>query len=220
MSDLEQVKLPPLIVIPAGSKPHQCGCKMWTYFAKHDGRTRIVSCGTLQTNGDRTFYSRKTKRDIPVPGIGPPTATADGLGFDHHIDCAQSEQWRKPQPRAPMEREPSDIVAKIAATEQLAQAWGIKCTGGPRVNDCNGDAVVAFLLGGKLFATPCSYHADRTKKAILDAGRGRDYTHHALEEFLLDKGARVAEQFAKKAAALRRWHTERGGITVPPHGHL
>lgn len=206
------VRMPTLYTIPIGTKVALCGCGMYQYFVKHDGVTHSISISGK-------FYSKTARAEITVPGCKPPTATSPGLGFDHHIDCAQREQFRRAR------KDKREIARDVAAAEELARRFGVRCSGDtkPAVGDadaCNGDAVVALNVVGKLFATPCSVHADRVQKAIRDAGRGRELTMHALEEFLVDRGPKIAEQFVAKAMHIREWHNARGGVVVPATGHL
>lgn len=203
------VRMPKLIVIPAGAKPHQCGCGSWQYFVRDGEVTRTVSISGK-------FYSKTAKAEITVPGCKGPTATSPGLGFDHHIDCALREQFRK-RPRS-KDQQQRDVVA----AEALAVKYGVKCSGVPGYpgGECNGDAVVAVLLAKRLFATPCAVHADRVTREIENAGRTRDMSLHSLDEFLKDRGDDVAKKFAERASVIRKWHTERGGLTVPKQGHL
>jgi hypothetical protein len=180
------VRMPQLFVIPAGTKPARCGCGMWHYFVAVDGTTRSISISGA-------FHSKKAGREIAVPGCKPPTATSPGLGFDHHIDCVQREQYRRrggSTARRTAET-PDERAGKVRAAEELARRFGIRCTGAPRVTDCNGDAVVVFLLAKRLFATPCSVHADATQRAITDAARSRAGDRRAIR-VTLDARTRMA----------------------------
>lgn len=206
-SQLERVKLPELIVIPAGTKPARCGCGMDFYFAKNaNGKTTAVSVAP-------TFKTRDGKT-VEMLGCRAPSDAVVGMGFDHHIDCSQREQYRKaggkltshlPASDRVQPPSPEESARKIKAAETLSEQFKIRCTGGGSPDECNGFAVVVFLLGRRMLATPCSAHADHVVSVVGIAGRSRDLVVRPVNEFLVE-GTRLTTLFVAKQQRVRDWY--------------
>lgn len=210
---------PDLIPIPPGAASTVCSCGVTFWWARYKGKGVPVSCPeTLETKtmGVLKLATRK------------PTPTTSGVGILHHIDCANRKTFgsgaaavERAATRAlgarPVPETADDVAARIRAAETCAEQYGVRCTGAPQLREtCDGFAVICFVLDGKLFAAPCSAHADPVHRA-LKLDRRSDHTVHSLHEYLVDKGDAVAKRFAARCVLIREWNAGRG-FTVPAKG--
>lgn len=225
-------KLPRYYAVPGGTPTKRCSCARRIWFVDDGGKKIPVTC-------DVDYITLKSGERLLVPGVTPPTSTASGMGFNHHIDCPDSKQHQKsPAPAqphaAPAPAPTSEKTAKprndasqnpnatdeqkaIARAEAWAEHYGIRCTGSPFVPEqCGGFAVIALLISDKLFATPCSACADNVVRAIKTAGRFRDMRAGALDRYLVGS---TAEKFADKARRIRAQNRDKG-FAVPKYGPL
>jgi hypothetical protein len=170
----------------------------------------------------------KTAGTLSLPTRAP-TSSVAGIGILHHIDCPNRKKFSGgganatakaatealgPRPEPPSD---DDLAARVRAAEALAEQYGVRCTGAPELREtCGGFAVISFVLDGKLFAAPCSAHADAVQRA-LKLDRRSDYAAHALHEYLLDKGVVVAHRFAKRCELIRTWNADHR-FKVPARG--
>lgn len=198
--------MPKLFVIPAGAKTKRCDCGRTLYMVREGGvHVPVTTPPSLTTT--------RGEIDLHALGVQPPGDGQPGLGINHFIDCPKRATYKRTQRRA---AGGVDLDERIARAEAVAQQYGVRCTGAPHATDCNGFAVVAFNLRGRLFATPCSVHADKVQRE-LRLNAAREFTVHALDEFLIDRGERVARAFAEKAAHVKRWNAD-VGFRVPTRG--
>jgi hypothetical protein len=225
----DMIRMPEMIPIPAGAHSKLCACGVTLWWVRHKGKPIPVSCPeTLQT---------KTMGLLSIPSRRP-TGTAAGVGINHYINCANRKSYgpaTAPNGAAgaasveraatdalgarPVPPSADDVATRIRTAEALAERYGVRCTGAPDVReDCGGFAVVAFLLAGKLFAAPCSAHADRVHNA-LKFDRRHEYEIHQLDEYVVDKGDDVAKRFAARCATIRDANTAHG-FKVPARGPL
>jgi hypothetical protein len=116
--------------------------------------------------------------------------------------------------------ERADVAKAIALAEQWSHAHGLRCTGAPNLREtCGGFAVVVFLLDKRLFATPCSAHADAVLAALRFAGRMRDVKFFPVQAYLEDAEPERAAKFVERAKAVADRNV-RDGFSVPRAGPL
>jgi hypothetical protein len=198
------VRLPTLHQIPFGANAKRCECGRVVYMVKVDGKYLPISTAPQLETKQGTINLRAL-------GVVDPNVSTAGMGINHFIDCPKRQQFGK---RA----EPTDeaVTRRIVVAAELAERFGVRCTGAPDVRDCGGLAIVAFTLRGKLFAAPCSVHASKVQ-AALQQHAARESRAHDLAEFLRDRGDDVARKFAAKAAQVRTW-VAANGFRVPTSG--
>lgn len=79
------VKPPALFRIPAGTKPQKClRCPATIFFVDRQPLRAEAQCHHVTKNVI-----------ISTPDAKRPTATEDGAGFSHFIDCPKAAEFRK-----------------------------------------------------------------------------------------------------------------------------
>jgi hypothetical protein len=208
--ELARVTLPQLYTVPPNTRAKNCDCRRRIWMLDVDGKVLPITC-------TETFIDTKQFGRVMVPGVKPPTATDAGLGFNHFIDCPNRRAHRKRDDTA---HERADVAKAIALAEQWSHAHGLRCTGAPNLREtCGGFAVVVFLLDKRLFATPCSAHADAVLAALRFAGRMRDVKFFPVQAYLEDAEPERAAKFVERAKAVADRNV-RDGFSVPRAGPL
>lgn len=244
MSTPTSVKLPTLYVIPARTKATRCACGRDIWFVMHEGKRVPISvhptiptkAGPVTVPGVRApvehasdgfgyihFIDCDKRRKFEKPADPTPADPTPAIAPPQRYGPPTSASAAVAQiigpPPSPLAVAADDYAARVRAAEALAQRWDVRCTGSPGVPEqCNGWSVAAFLLGDRLFAAPCSACADRVQR-LLKYERPREWSAHALNEYLVDRGDDVARKFAARVAAIREWNKDHG-VQVPARGTL
>lgn len=230
--DADDMKLPELIDIPAGAPSKECSCGARVWWVIRNDKRIPVACPP--------FIKTKAVPRLELP-TAVPTSRTHGVGINHKIDCPDSAKFRAQSAKtngapvpvsdrpataalahvdAPPPPDPGSIEARIRDAVALSEQHGLRCSGAPHIPErCGGFAVCVLRIGGKLFSTPCSAHADAITNEIVWAGRKRDLLANTVDAFLVDLGPKAAAVFLARAARLREIN-HRDGFKVPKRGPM
>lgn len=221
MSGETTVAPPPLLAVPAGTPDVGCrGCGRSVYMVKSalSGKLVPVTCHTV-------FEYKGAALGMAAFGVRHPTADADGLGWNHFIDCPRRDQFRKPTQRPtlaetaiappPAGRRPRSAPRDthiISYESHLTREAGCPCT----APGCAEPPVAVVLCDGRLWAVLCEPHAGEWIPALAKRTPKIVGVVDAPSRYLASRDhPKWREHFISRSITLRESAEEAGGLAPP-----